>query len=392
MLRRVVIGLLIAIVFTAQCCLMVRYAPQVTSGYDFYPRWAGARALWLEGRSPYSDQVTTEIQTGFFGHPVEPGQDQICFAYPLYFALLLTPLAVLPYPLAYAIWTTALFYLCLVSGWLAMRLMRWRPPVWLSLITVVWSALFYPNARSILVGQPGLLVLLFTLLTMLALQAGRDIRAGLWLALATVKPQMALFPVLWMLWWGLWQRRWRFLLSCSVVMVLLFAASFIALPTWLLEFVRQVLAYPSYMHPVSVVGWLSRDLWPGLGRAGELAPTLLLLALLAWLWWDRRKHIGSSWLWTTAVTLTVANLVLPLTAATFYTTLLMPLVLLFHWLDQRAGRWGRVAILGSQVTLLIGLSAVFLATISGSLPYEADLIPLPLLLFVALLLTWRYAD
>ncbi|HET89916.1 MAG TPA: DUF2029 domain-containing protein [Chloroflexi bacterium] len=377
----------LVVVFVLQCWLMVRYAPRFISGYDFYPRWAGARALWVEGRNPYSDEVTRQIQLGFLGHLVEPGRDQIRFAYPLTIALLMAPLALLPYELALAVWTTGLFYLCLVSAWLAMRLVRWQPPLWLGLVTVVWSALFYPNLRSILVGQPGLLVLLTLLLALLALREGWDVGAGFCLALSTVKPQMALLPLLWLLWWGGWQRRRRFLFAFGGTLAGLLVVSCVALPTWPVDFVRQVLDYPSYMHPASVVDWVARAAWPGLGRAGELLPTLGLIGWLGWLWWQARRAATDSpiWLWTTGVTLTVANLMLPITAATFYTTLLMPLIYLFYRMEGWEVRWSGTAVLGCQVALLVGLSAVFVATIGGALPYEADLIPLPVLLLGALL-------
>ncbi len=385
-LRPLLLGGL-ALLFLLQCWLMVRYAPRFVSGYDFYPRWAGARALWLEGRNPYSDEVTRQIQIGFLGHLVEPGQDQIRFAYPLYVAILIAPLALLPYELALAVWTTGLFYLCLVSGWLAMRLVRWQPPLWLGLVTLIWSALFYPNLRSILVGQPGLLVLFTLLLALLALQEGWDAWAGVCLALSTLKPQMALIPLLWLLWWGGWQRRYRFLFAFGGMMAGLLIASFVVLPSWLADFVRQVLEYPSYMHPASVVDWVARTVWSGLGRAGPLLPTLALIGWLGWLWWVARRAAADSptWLWTTGVTLTVANLVLPITAATFYATLLMPLIYLFYRLDERDARWSRAVVLGCQIALLAGLAAVFVGTIGGTLSYEADLIPLPVLLLVALL-------
>src|SRR5579864_8636458 len=39
---------------------------------DLYPRWLGARELWLNGRNPYSADVTREIQAGYYGRPLDP--------------------------------------------------------------------------------------------------------------------------------------------------------------------------------------------------------------------------------------------------------------------------------------------------------------------------------
>src|ERR1700683_3354014 len=69
---------------------------------DLYPRWLGARELLVHGRDPYSPAVTREIQTGFYGRPLNSQNpsdptDQVAFAYPLYVAYLLTPTLTLPF-------------------------------------------------------------------------------------------------------------------------------------------------------------------------------------------------------------------------------------------------------------------------------------------------------
>ena len=52
---------------------------------DLYPRWIGARELLLHGRSPYSADVTREIQAGYYGRVLDPSRpadpkDQQAFA------------------------------------------------------------------------------------------------------------------------------------------------------------------------------------------------------------------------------------------------------------------------------------------------------------------------
>src|SRR5277367_1478435 len=41
---------------------------------DLYPRWLGARELLLRGRDPYSHEFTSEIQAGYYGRPLAPGE------------------------------------------------------------------------------------------------------------------------------------------------------------------------------------------------------------------------------------------------------------------------------------------------------------------------------
>ncbi|MGO9638991.1 MAG: hypothetical protein ACLPSO_13775, partial [Terracidiphilus sp.] len=41
---------------------------------DLYPRWLGARELLLHGRDPYSAEISREIQTGYYGRPLDPSR------------------------------------------------------------------------------------------------------------------------------------------------------------------------------------------------------------------------------------------------------------------------------------------------------------------------------
>ena len=69
---------------------------------DLYPRWLGARELFLNRRDPYGADITREIQTGYYGRPIDPSRphdpkDQQAFAYPVYVVLLLAPTVGLPF-------------------------------------------------------------------------------------------------------------------------------------------------------------------------------------------------------------------------------------------------------------------------------------------------------
>ena len=60
---KVVLTLLIIVLFSVQVFVTYRYLTSIVPGAnDFYSRWAGARALLLEGRDPYGLDVTYEIQ------------------------------------------------------------------------------------------------------------------------------------------------------------------------------------------------------------------------------------------------------------------------------------------------------------------------------------------
>lgn len=58
-----------------------RFYPSGLPGYtvqafDATPRWAGTRALFFQGLSPYSAEANRIIQTQYFGRPLEPDDDK----------------------------------------------------------------------------------------------------------------------------------------------------------------------------------------------------------------------------------------------------------------------------------------------------------------------------
>src|SRR5689334_25440194 len=75
---------------------------------DLYPRWLGTRELLLHHRDPYSPEITREIQTGYYGRPLDPTRpsdpkDQQAFAYPVYVAFVLAPSVFLPFAVVHTI-------------------------------------------------------------------------------------------------------------------------------------------------------------------------------------------------------------------------------------------------------------------------------------------------
>jgi len=90
------------------------FTSQIPSGNDFYSRWRGTRALLLEGKDPYSEEVTLKIQRGMYGRPARGDEDRVAFAYPLYVSLYILPLA-FSAGLGYAIVATVILYLGLAQ-------------------------------------------------------------------------------------------------------------------------------------------------------------------------------------------------------------------------------------------------------------------------------------
>jgi hypothetical protein len=277
-----------------------------------------------------------------------------------------------------------------------MRVIRWRPPGWLWLITLLWTVLMYHSLRALILGQFAVWVLLALVAALWAVQRGHggghqnsyDVWAGLLLALSTVKPQLVYLAIPWVLLWAAGQRRWRLWAGFAGGMAGLVLGAMVLLPTWLPDFLRQALAYPDYTVYGSLT-WIIVRQWLGLGPAAEyvvlalLALGTLLLALRLW------RGGYDQMLWMLGLLLVVTNLVTPRIATTNY-ILLIPYAL---WALRQAHvkwrPWGTWAGVGFLAVSFVGLWFLFLTTLQGDFERWPVYLPFPLAVGLALPLVWR---
>ena len=357
---------------------------------DLYPRWVGARAFWREGLNPYSEEVSTRIQEGFYGRLARPGEDKVLFVYPFYVVFLLWPLVWFPYHWVQAFWMTLLVFLLLGGVWLIFSLYEWRPSRWLLAVTSVWVVLFYHSARLIILGQFAGLVFFCLVLSLWLLENGRDGLAGVVLGFASLKPQMVFLVVPLLAWWGVARRRWAFVGALAFTLAALFGASWLLLPSWPGDFLRQVAEYPAYTaytrvdSPVLLLtGWIS----PRAGRALGLALSALLVGYAFWAW-SRTLKTTSKWEFHRAVgiVLIVTCLVAFRTATTNFVVLLLPTFLVFRALAEQLDSLGEKLIAATEAVSLVGLWILFAVSVTGNQEHPVMFLPWPFALLAVFVL------
>jgi hypothetical protein len=372
----------------AVCATYVLFTSQYPSANDFYSRWAGGCALIRDGLNPYSETVTVRIQEGMRGRPSLPDEDQVAFAYPLYSLLFFFPLcATENYALVQAIWFWFLLVALVASAILYMRVARWHPRPWLSALTILWVVLLYYSFRALILGQFAIVVLLALVASLWAVTYRHDGWAGILLAFTTVKPQMIYLAVPWILVWAAGKRRWRLWSGFFATMAALTFGSMLLVPSWLPDFVHQVLTYPSYTVFGSVT-WVIIQHWLGLGHTAEIVAMAvlgLLVVILGWrLWRGSREHM----LWMLGLLLVFTNFFTPRIATTNY-ILLIPWFLWGYQQMQLAWhRWGTWFAIATQAFLLVGPWILFLTTIRGNLEQPPVYLPLPAAALVMLIWLW----
>ncbi len=266
MLKDSRLGLLLALLFAASMWfyvqrVLVPYQKADAAAHgrprgnlsDLYPRWLGTRELLVHHRDPYSPEVTREIQSGYYGRPLDPGRiddpkDQQGFAYPLHVIFLLAPTIGLPFPVVQTGFRWLLVTLTLASVLLWLRVLRWRPSVASTAILIVLTFGSYAVVQGIKLQQLTLVVSALLAGCAAALVAGHFSLAGFLLALATIKPQLALPVAGWLMLWAVsdWRRRQLLVWSFALTTAIFLAASEYVLPGWVTEFRDAVVAYRQY--------------------------------------------------------------------------------------------------------------------------------------------------
>src|SRR5580698_434432 len=188
--------------------LAVRAAGGLGNGYsfgnDFYQVWLTTRACLRDRRDPYNAQMTREIQVGLYGRPLDAHLatdpvDRRVFPYPYFAVLLFWPAGEFPFPLVRVVVLCALFAMTLASVPLWLRAFAWRLRwEWVAAI-ILLTLSSYPVLEGLFAGQLGLFVGFLLAASVLSLRQGREFFSGFLLALTTIKPQVTLLVIVYLL-------------------------------------------------------------------------------------------------------------------------------------------------------------------------------------------------
>jgi len=185
---------------------------KIVSGYgDFIIFYTGAQIVNEgRGRDLYDLSLQAKLQQKF---KVEIRQGPLPFNHLPYELALFSPLAKIPYPHAYAVWT-------LINGVLLVGIFKllfpFVDPAHRMLLGLLLIA-FYPTAAALLQGQDSILSAFLMAAVFASWKRKQDVLAGIALALGLYKPQLVL-PLATLLFL---KRRWRSVLGFGLTGCLL---------------------------------------------------------------------------------------------------------------------------------------------------------------------------
>lgn len=377
-------ALLAALIF-----VNLRFARSSPGGNDFLPRWLGTRLYLTNRQDPYSPETTLAIQEKMYGRTAQGGQDQALFAYPFYSMIFFAPFALISdYALARALWITFQEIAIVATAISAIALSSWKPGRWPLAAFLFFALAWFHTAKPLVDGNAAILVGALLTLGLFALRRGRDGLAGLLFAFSTIKPQMVVLVVPFILLWSISQKRRTVFWVFFVSLIALLGISFILQPNWLAQNIAQALLYQSYSPPATLAGILAQW-WGDQGRAVGWVLNLTFGLLLLYECFNALRKDFDWFLWTICLTLAIGLLVgLPVTSAN-YAILLLVLPLIFAQWQRRVGVAGQRLVWLDLGLLFVGLWALFLFTLQAGPQFRENLVMLfPTPIFLLLNLYW----
>lgn len=376
-------------IFAAMTYGNYQFAKSSPGGTDFLVHWMGARNFFTTGTSPYSDDTALKIQTMVYGRAAQAGEHELRVAYPLYSIFFFAPFALISnFTLARALWMS-LLEICLVAIVIvSLKLTYWKPKPLIFGVLILFGLISYNGARPLINGNAVIVVTLLYLFSLLLLRDGKDELAGIILAFSTIKPQNVVLLVLFLLFWALCNRRFRFVGYFLGTMVVLVGFSAVLIPDWIVQDLKEVIRYPSY-NPPGTVGAVMTAWWGDIGGRLSYVLSGILAVILGLEWWLGRNSKGIYFIWVSLFTVLISQWIgIQTDPGNFI--LLYPA--LFFSLQVISRRWKRdttLFIISLLSVITIGLWVLFLTTVQNSYqPIQNSILFFPLPILVFFLLYW----
>jgi hypothetical protein len=307
---------------------------------DLYPLWIAGRELLFYRQNPYTEQVTAEIQRGFYGRTVDPTNPNDpnnlqAFAYPVSAIFVVSPLLLFSFPVARFLFTVVLLVGTALSvpAWIsALRLPMRRFAALLASIAAVSS---YASVDGLHWTQMTLFVATLLAFAFSALTRERYVTAGILLALASVKPQLTVMVLALVACWtlGAWRSRKPLAFSFAGVVAVLLVSSQLILPGWFGLWQQALRKYIGYNKGSLLAAML--------GHPGSIAASAVAIFLCFVLFWRFRKEPAGlhAFNFAVVIALTLTDLTLPNAGGSYhYQIILVPASL---WFVTEAGQLAR---------------------------------------------------
>jgi len=367
----------------------LQYTAKNPGGNDFLVHWVGTQSFVKEGISPYSDNVALRIQKLVYGRPAQAGEHELRVSYPLYSIFLFLPFSLIEdFTIARAIWMTVLEFLVILSAIMMIKMVNWKPNFLISFLLIVFSLFWYHGLRSIINGNAVVFILFLVILSIYAIIHKQDELAGICLALITIKPQVVFAFILFLFFWSLTNRRYKVIFWFLGSLTALIVLSLFILPSWPMEFIREVFRYPGY-NPPGTPATAFAEILPGIGRQLGIILSVLSALILLVEWLIGRFSHEIKFIWVASLTLVLGQWLNIQTDPGNFLIMFPAIILIFSIIEDRWKISGQWIILVYLAIIFFVPWIIFIRTIDfGYQPLQNPIMFFPVPLILAFGLYW----
>lgn len=363
------------------------YTSSNPGGEDFLINWSATRGFIIDGINPYSIEASQNIQSVLSGQGIGSNSAIPKFDLPLYGMLVYTPFALIEnYVFARALWMT-LLEICLIAIiLLSMQLTYWKINPILLTALFLFGLFGFHGIMPLLDGNLIIPVTLMALGILIAIHNKKDEAAGLLIAFTTMLPVPVGLFIVFVLVWVIGNHRGKIIAWLSATFFLLFGFSFAIIPSWVVQFLTNIIGSYRELNPGSPGGVLISR-WGEVGNRFAIGLSIVVGLIILFEWWQAIRGGQKRFIWTALLTLVLGTWsgikTSPLDYVILYPALIMGLELLFErW---KARSTGLILVILSM--LFIGNWSIFLLTMSANFQTGVSsflFIPLPITAIVLL--------
>lgn len=316
----------------------------------FAPIWDAARnANTLQGGNPYLPEAVARANILLADSPTP-----VRFVYPYYSLILFGPISLLsPYSLARAVWMTLVALCAIGLAFTGLVVTRWRPNFGMIMLYLAFSLGSYHAVRAMFLGNPAVVVALLVAVGLLLVTREQYGLAGIFLGLSIIKPQMVVLLLPFVLIWAVSIRRMGLVVSLVVTVSVLAGGAFYVFPQWFTYNYNQLLSFFLESFPSSAAGVI----WTWLPNSGPKVMAFIAIGLGLWLlleWWQAFGKDVRWFLWTSALTIVMSNLIGVPTSLSDHILLILPFVLVLStWVQRWKVNGERLAAVVMALILLL---------------------------------------
>ena len=249
--------ILIVFLVIVACSLLAILLTRVDStelatifGHDYRAYSSAARVLIIQG-NPYdrAQLLAMEQANGF------TERAPIMVWNPPWALALFLPFAFLPFPVSTMIWLFLSALLALICGAVLWRELAPHDDrrYWLGMILAV---AYMPTVQTLIIGQISLWLLVGITGFLVAMRARRDVLAGVFLILLTIKPHVSFLFLLAVAWWIVRERRWCVLLGGVAALAAACTVVGLISPAVFGQYLRPTAGSPLYWRSTTLGTWL----------------------------------------------------------------------------------------------------------------------------------------